>query len=238
MNVEPQTGLAACHFRRLADSPGRIRSVDYYLYPWPVEIVNQASFWEWLGPVLTFLGSVLLFAGSIYVMWRTNQAGDIRAAAERENQRERDFRLFQRDALLRIGDEVVQGAIETWEQFGAIRADSTPLRDGAFAPIDVWAQKIAADVIRLDLIGVNEPTQRCIALRDAITNQELRKTIADLDNLERLGIGAQLRGETAKHEAQVQELRTKYESLMGEIQTARSAFGESVKQELARTNRP
>jgi hypothetical protein len=32
----------------------------YWVYPWPVEIVNEESVWTWLGPVLTFCGSVLL----------------------------------------------------------------------------------------------------------------------------------------------------------------------------------
>jgi hypothetical protein len=112
------------------------RRVDYYLYPWPVEIFNGAPF-DWLGPVITFLGSVLLFAGSLIVMWRTNKAGDRRAAAERQYQQERDYRLFQRDTLLRVVDEIVQGFGEIWGRFVEERLHPKQLRQNAIEPIAI-----------------------------------------------------------------------------------------------------
>jgi hypothetical protein len=150
------------------------RRVDYYywVYPWPVEIVNEASVWTWLGPVLTFLASVLLFTGSLIVLWRTNKAADRRAAEERQNERDRDFRLFQRDTLLRLGDETVEAAIETFDEYEKIRYSQQPLPPEPFREIDVWIRKIAANAVRLRLIGAHDSSQRCIALRDAINNPE------------------------------------------------------------------
>jgi hypothetical protein len=208
----------------------------YYVYPWPVEIVNEASVWTWLGPVLSFFGTLLLFTGSIIVLWLTNKAADWRAAEERKNQRERDFRLFQRDTLLRLGDEIVEAAIETWDQFVKIRHSQASLQERPFEAIDVWVRKIAANVVRLRLIGAHDTSQRCIELRDAIDNRELQKTIVELDEAERSVIRAQLHGKAADNLARQQELRTKFEELMGRINSAREAFGESVERELARTN--
>ncbi|MGO9351064.1 MAG: hypothetical protein ACLP3C_09675 [Mycobacterium sp.] len=39
----------------------------YWVYPWPVQIINEQSF-SWLAPVIGFLGSVLLFTGSLIVL--------------------------------------------------------------------------------------------------------------------------------------------------------------------------
>ena len=210
----------------------------YWVYPWPVEIVNDPSAWTWLGPVLTFFGSVLLFVGSLIVLRRTNRAADRRAAKDRQNQRDRDFRLFQRDTLLGLGDEIVEGAIETWDQFVKIRISRDPLPEDAFAVIDAWVRKIAANVVRLRLIGAHETSQRCIELRDAINDQELRATIMELDKVERTTVHAQLHGKEAERLARQQELRTKFEELMERINDARKAFSDSVEHELARTNQP
>lgn len=114
----------------------------YWVYPWPVEIVHDASAWTWLGPVLTFLGSVLLFVGSLIVLHRTNQAADHRATQERKNERERDFRLFQRDTLLRLGDEVVEAAIETWDVFVKLRNSFDPCRRDALRTPPAGAERL------------------------------------------------------------------------------------------------
>lgn len=69
--------------------------MDYWVYPWPVEIINEAAPSAWFAPVLTFLGSVVLFAGSLFVMWRTN-----RAAFERQT---RDLAAARATARLAHG---------------------------------------------------------------------------------------------------------------------------------------
>jgi hypothetical protein len=208
----------------------------YWVYPWPVEIVSEASVWTWLGPVLSFFGTVLLFTGSLLVMRLTNRAADRRAAEERQNERDRDFRLFQRDKLLHLGDDIVEAAIETWDQLVKIRNSPDPLPENAFQEIDRWGRKIAANVVRLRLIGAHDTSQRCIELRDAINNPKLRETIRELDQVERTTVSAQLHGKETERQTRQQELRTTFTELMERINDARKAFSDSVERELARTN--
>jgi hypothetical protein len=208
----------------------------YWLYPWAIRIVSEGSVWAWLGPVLTFVGSVLLFAGSLLVMSRTNKAADRRAEQERQSQRERDYRLFQRDKLLSIGDDIVEAAIETWDQFRKLRNSPDPLSGAPFQDIDAWNRKIAANVVRLGLIGAHDVSERCIVLRDTIANRELRETMLELDVIERQTIGAQLHNKEAERLARVEELRGKFSELMGRLNDARRAFSDSVERELARTS--
>lgn len=50
--------------------------MNYWVYPWPIEIINEASFWAWLGPVLGLIGSALLFVGGLIgVGWTNKNAG-------------------------------------------------------------------------------------------------------------------------------------------------------------------
>lgn len=56
--------------------------MDYWVYPWPVEIVNQASPWAWLAPILALLGSALLFSGGLYGVHKTNEAAANRQRSE------------------------------------------------------------------------------------------------------------------------------------------------------------
>jgi hypothetical protein len=70
---------------------------------------SGSSLWTWLGPVLAFGGSVLLFIASMITLWRTNKRADRRAA-----------RLWQRDTLLRLADEVVQAGSEAYDEYWKI----------------------------------------------------------------------------------------------------------------------
>ncbi len=52
--------------------------MDYWVYPWPVEIINETSQWAWLAPVLGLIGSGLLFIGGLIGVWWTNNNADRR----------------------------------------------------------------------------------------------------------------------------------------------------------------
>jgi hypothetical protein len=95
----------------------------------PVVLVigsQSSSLWTWLGPVLTFCGSVLLFIAAMITLWRTNNAADWRAAQERQNERDRDFRLWQRDTLLPLGYEIVEVATEAPHAYNRLRQSQKP----------------------------------------------------------------------------------------------------------------
>jgi hypothetical protein len=47
----------------------------YYVWPWPpVEVVNDASPWQWVTPVGAFVGTVLLFFGGLIGVYITKEA--------------------------------------------------------------------------------------------------------------------------------------------------------------------
>jgi hypothetical protein len=56
--------------------------MDYWVYPWPVEIVNEGSQWAWLAPILSLIGSALLFGGGLYGVFRTNATAAVRQRQE------------------------------------------------------------------------------------------------------------------------------------------------------------
>jgi hypothetical protein len=85
-----------------------------------------------------------------------------------------------------------------------IRDSRDPLPEEPFEEIDVWGKKIAANVVRLRLIGTHDTSDRCIVLRDAINNPELRKTIRELDVVERTTVSTQLHGKETERQSRQQ----------------------------------
>jgi hypothetical protein len=71
--------------------------------------------WTWLGPSLLFAASLAATAVSYFGIRKSNQtnrdaigAADERAIADRAEMRDRDFRTWQRDALLRLAEGASQ----------------------------------------------------------------------------------------------------------------------------------
>jgi hypothetical protein len=55
----------------------------YYVWPWPpVEVVNDASPWQWITPGGAFVGTVLLFSGGLIGVHITNKAAARRTKDE------------------------------------------------------------------------------------------------------------------------------------------------------------
>jgi hypothetical protein len=55
----------------------------YYVWPWPpVEILNEASPWQWLTPIGAFVGVVLLFFGGLIGVYLSNDAASKRQRQE------------------------------------------------------------------------------------------------------------------------------------------------------------
>jgi hypothetical protein len=50
----------------------------YWVYPWPVEIINELSPWVWLAPLIGLIGSALLFIGGLIGVRWTNSNADQR----------------------------------------------------------------------------------------------------------------------------------------------------------------
>lgn len=142
---------------------------NYWIYPWPVTIVNEASTWSWLAPVLTFFGSVLLFGGSIYVMQRTN-----RAAFERQT---RDLAAAREEAK---ADRASARADQLRAEVAAILAERPTTLDSQRELFDAMLQH------RIDAGNIS-PAERSRKIFDA------RKLhIEQSDKLEQLVIRALL----------------------------------------------
>ena len=201
---------------------------------------NQPSLWAWLAPVLAFCGSVLLFGGSMFGVWWTNRAASHRAIQERENERERDFRLWQRDQLLRIGDEVIQAGVGAHAECMKIRRASDPPSDESFKSIYLFAEKVTANEDRLHLIGAHDTSQCCVELREAINNLELVNTITELHRLESSGtdITTPLDDKAAESQTRQQELADKFDDLRANIKDFCQSVRNAVEAELSHTNQP
>jgi hypothetical protein len=156
--------------------------------PLPIELINHTSWLTlWLPFIIAMVGSAVALFG---VFWsnRTNRkafdAADKRAEADRQMAQDRDFRLWQRDTLLRLADDVVAAGIEAHNEYGKMIALAPSLSREDFKKmgelIDGEGRKIAANIARLGLIGAHETARRAVNLRSAINNQESIGAIFDV----------------------------------------------------------
>ncbi|MDG5768538.1 hypothetical protein [Mycolicibacterium fortuitum] len=74
-----------------------------------VLIGSQPSLWAWLGPVLLFVASLVATGATLFGVLKSNKtnrnaiaAADSRANTDRAEARDRDFRQWQRDTLVRL----------------------------------------------------------------------------------------------------------------------------------------
>jgi hypothetical protein len=188
--------------------------------------------WAWLAPVLAFTGTLILFGGSLIVLWRTNQAADRRTTDALQNERDRDFRLWQRDTLLRLGDETVQAATAAYEECAKLRNASEPLTGESFEPMRGYGREIFANMARLRLIGAHTTAARCKGLEIAVKSGDLHNALVDLDRVKRMVVKDE---ETASRESMAMNT---YVALAEEINTRCIDVAETVESELARTTEP
>lgn len=212
--------------------------------PLLVELINHTSWLTlWLPFITAMVGSAVALFG---VFWsnRTNRkaidAADARAKIDRQDARDRDFRLWQRDTLLRLADEVVGAAIEAQDEYGKMIALTSSLSQDDFQKmgehIDREGRKIAANIARLGLIGAHETARKARNLRGAINSRDLIGAIFDVAEAPRRRVSAQLHGDAEAFEAQIAAQLQKRDQLLGEINAARAEFGQAVERELALAN--
>lgn len=202
-----------------------------------VELIQHASVWAWLTPALQFIGTLVLFAGSMIVLWRTNKSADRRAEDSLHNERARDFRLWQRDTLLRLGSEVVDASIhahdEAWQMAHKLNADLEPADATAF---EAAGRRIGASIAQLGLIGAHTPADRCREMRYAINDPRLMQSVAEYNAVLRLSQRAAGSIESATGTIVLPHKRAQLDSALNAINEARAAFCDAVVTELERTN--
>jgi hypothetical protein len=212
--------------------------------PLLVELINHAGWVPlWLPFITAMVGSAVALFG---IFWsnRTNrkaiEAADRRARDDRKSAQDRDFRLWQRDTLLRLADEVVAAGIEAHNEYAKMIGVGSSLTSDDFMKsggiIDAEGRKIAANIARLRLIGAHETANRAVALRSAINDRELLGAVIDVAQAPRKDVSAQLHGNADAFRAEMAARRQQRDELVEAINAARAAFGEAVERELALTN--
>lgn len=191
------------------------------------------------------IGSTVALFG-VFLSNRTNRkaidAADERSRTELSESRDRDFRTWRRDTLLKLADEVVEAAIDAGAEYAkAVQLGPTWDQEQFRASIeivDARGRRIGASIARLRLIGAHEAANRCVKLRDAINHRDLVRTLIEAATAPKSQISAALHGNAESLIAEVGAAQQLRDTLLGEIELARGAFGEAVEQELARTNQP
>jgi hypothetical protein len=214
--------------------------------PFLVELINHTGWIQLWLPFITAMVGAAVALFSVFVSNKTNRkaidAADARSRTELSESRERDFRTWQRDALLRFGDEVVEAAIDAFGEYGkAIGLAHTWTREEFHASmeiVDARTRRIGANVARLRLIGAHYTADRCVALRNALNHRELATSIIEVARAPQNRIGAALHGQTEEFDANIEARQSRRDELLAEVEVARAAFGLAVEQELARTNAP
>lgn len=212
--------------------------------PLLVELISRTS-WQslWLPFITAIVGSAVALFG---VFWsnRTNRkaidAADARAKADRQIAHDRDFRLWQRDTLLRLADEVVGAAIEAHNEYTKMMALAHTLDEDGFntlgTNIDVAGRKIAANIARLGLIGAHQTAERAKVLRATINDSELIGAIFDVASAPKMVVSAQLHDKEDELNAYTAERLAQRDELLERINIARAHFGQTVERELALAN--
>jgi hypothetical protein len=160
---------------------------DYWVYPWPVEIINESSTWVWLAPVLGLIGSALLFIGGLIGIRWTNNNADQRhreqlAAMQAEG---RADRATERNDRFR--EEVANLLGERWAT------------DKAAYKLATAADEYHIDKERPE-VSANERFTNALKVRDEHTPQ--------LNKVEHLAIRASLLTSDAEISAVLSAIRT------------------------------
>jgi hypothetical protein len=214
--------------------------------PRQVDIVSHTSWVQlWLPFITAMIGSVVALFG---VFWsnRTNRkaidAADTRAQEDRKEAHDRDFRLWQRDTLLRLADEIVGAAIEAdeeygrWIALGSVHFDQEGFQKCADV-IAAQGRKIGANIARLHLIGAHEAGGRAADLRRAINDRGLIGAVLEVPGKTHVTLPRATSDEDkARLKAEIDALSRLRDGMVANINTARAKFGETVEHELARTN--
>lgn len=114
--------------------------------------------------LITLLVALIALGG---VVW-TNIAAEKRAKRDREDSRHREFVLWQRETLLRLGTEAIALAGDANDSYRKLSRSADELHDEDFTPITEASRKIFASAISLRLLGARDPAERCRQLSIAL----------------------------------------------------------------------
>jgi hypothetical protein len=225
--------------------------------PLQVEILNHSDWWQQWLPVLTaFIVAAVAYVGVVKSN-RTNRkaidAADTRSKTELRESRDRDFRLWRRDNLLRLGAEAAGTALHADSELLSISAsveDNDPEDSNLIAekwqrkldPVRKWGAQIAVSARTLRMLGAVDSAGYCESLSKAVTNAGRSPDVFMLCNkFQKIVYEARQAGResaTRNAEAQFKHAQESVAELYGAIEVSRQQFESSIERELARTNSP
>ena len=200
----------------------------------------QSPLWTWLGPLLLF-GASLVASGvaffGIRASNRTNRAAivaaDDRATTDRAADRDKNFRTWQRDTLLRLSSEVIEAALNCEDDYRRIGYMPTPMTLESADPIEQAGRRIGVCGLNMRLIGAHVAADRCRDLRSVSNSRSLLGAMLEFHKVYLQSLDPQNVNDAGLH-ATVAEKRTEFEGLLGYLNNVRGDFGETVESELRR----
>lgn len=187
--------------------------------PLPVEITNHTDWWtQWLPAGVAWLVAFIALGG---VIW-TTIASDKRSKQDREDAHQREFRAWQRETILRLATDAMEAFVTANVLLLRLAYLDTPITRKEFEPITQASLRITEVALTLQLLGVDEAADLCVALSGAISNADV--------------LDATLAVNTAQHVANPiigsDEAMARFDELTKPLASAHDAFAVAVKKEL------
>jgi hypothetical protein len=196
--------------------------------PLAVEITNHTDWWaQWLPPAITLLVAFIALGGVI----RSNNAADKRGKQDREDARERDFVLWQREAVLRAGTEALEASIAARGQYTRLAHDTNiDIKQEHLAPVlhAVARVETAAEILRL--LGAKDGSEWCTRLYEAMGARDITSAMFELN-------AAYSEDFSAKREAKsdaTEAAAYRFKKVMRPIESAQAKFNAAIEGELHR----
>lgn len=207
-----------------------------------VDVLGHASSWTWLAPVLAFIGTLILFGAAMITLWRSNKAANTRSAADQAETRDRDFRLWQRDNMLRVSSDIVECAIEAENEYTMLAHSPNPIDTSAIDAIDRLERKVASSAASLRIAGARDAGQQCVDLRNAMNSRALVSSVSAFNivyRAQRDAIGsAEGAANSDEFQRRIAILRMPLDMHMAPLYIARYRFEKIVENELRTLNLP
>jgi hypothetical protein len=234
--------------------------------PIKVEVISQSNWWlPWL-PVLASGVVAAVAVTGVVLSYRTSRAAveasrlaieanrqaseaavetnrlaitaaDNRAIADRGDAHDRDFRLWQRDNLLRLSADVIDSAVQARDEFFEIAHGLEDVVWEKSRNVDQWSRKVGANSATLRLIGAYATADRCINLRNTMNDRTLINNLYEFNKDWHRGLENQMSQgnfEDDQNTDWVVSARAEFDAGLRRIDEAREAFGAAVERELRR----
>ncbi|MCA4755256.1 hypothetical protein [Mycolicibacterium fortuitum] len=204
-----------------------------------VLIGSQPSLWAWLGPVLLFVASLVATGATLFGVLKSNKtnrnaiaAADSRANTDRAEARDRDFRQWQRDTLVRLSSEVIESALDANASYNRLAHSTKPLDENSADSIEAAGRRVAVGGLNLRLIGAHRAADQCVNLRNAIQNGDALGAMVDYNVVFRRSLRPGADEDQEELGKLVAGSRAAFDTYRQSIDDARGRFGEIVEQEL------